>query len=289
MPQNLPLKSYDDSLMSNGSKRPGPKAYLLITLFALLLVLFPFLFWYYTWFGRPLTTGGLDRYFADRSKPRHAQHALVQLSDRLARHENVSRWYPNVIQQSTSSNLELRETAAWVMGQDPTYAPFHEALLQLIHDSQPMVRRNAAPALAAFGDAAARPELVDMLRPYTVHAPANGKLKYRLKLGDYVNPGTLVGHIGDAEVRSAVPGEVRALDRRDGDLVNPGDPVADLSADPNHVWEALRALFLVGQPPDLEDIQRYTRPAPGMPEKVVRQAAETAGAIRTRAERPRSP
>ena len=170
--------------MSNGSKRPGPKAYLLITLFALLLVLFPFLFWYYTWFGRPLTAGDLDRYFADTSKPRHAQHALVQLSDRLARHENVSRWYPQVIRQSTSSNLELRESAAWVMGQDPTYAPFHEALLRLIHDSQPMVRRNAAPALAAFGDAAARPELVDMLRPYTVHAPAGGKLKYRLKPGE---------------------------------------------------------------------------------------------------------
>ena len=62
--------------MANGSKRPGPKAYLLITLFALLMVLFPFLFWYYTWFGRPLTARDLDEYFADKSKPRHAQHAL---------------------------------------------------------------------------------------------------------------------------------------------------------------------------------------------------------------------
>ena len=31
------------------------RAYLLITVFALLLVLFPFLFWYGTWFGRKLT------------------------------------------------------------------------------------------------------------------------------------------------------------------------------------------------------------------------------------------
>ena len=44
----------------------------------------------------------------------------------------------------------------------------HEALLRLIRDPEPMVRRNAATALAAFGDGAARPELVAMLKPYTV-------------------------------------------------------------------------------------------------------------------------
>jgi biotin carboxyl carrier protein len=271
------------SRMSDSSKRPGPKAYLLITLFALLLVLFPFLFWYYTWFGRHLSASDLDEYFADKAHPRHAQHALVQLSDHLARHENVSRWYPSVVAQASSPNLELRETAAWLMGQDVTYAPFHEALRKLVHDPEPMVRRNAAPALAAFGDAEARPELDDMLRPYTVHAPLGGKLKYRLKLGEYVNPGTLVAHIGDTEVRSAVPGEVRSLDFKDGDTVKPGDSLADLSADPNHVWEALRALYLVGQTPDLEAVQRYTHPVPGMPDKVPPQAQSTAEAIQTRA------
>ena len=79
--------------------RPGRKAYLLIALFALLLVLFPFLFWYSTWFGRRLTDSELDRYFADRDKPRHAQHALVQLGERLARHQSVARWYPSVLAQ----------------------------------------------------------------------------------------------------------------------------------------------------------------------------------------------
>ena len=50
-------------------RRPGRKAYLLIAIFALLLVLFPFLFWYNTWFGRKLSDSDIDRYFADRSKP----------------------------------------------------------------------------------------------------------------------------------------------------------------------------------------------------------------------------
>jgi len=267
------------------SRRPGRKAYLLITLFAFLMVLFPFLFWYYTWFGRKLSDSDLDQYFADKSKPRHAQHALVQLGERLSRHQNVTRWYPNVLEQASSPSLELRQTAAWIMGQDRAYAPFHDALLRLLHDPQPMVRRNSALALSGFGDAAARPELVAMLRPYTISAPASGTLKYRLKLGDYVNPGTLIAHIGEVEVRSPVPGAVRDLDGRDGAAVKPGDLLADLSADPNHVWEALRGLYLVGQPDDLEDVERYARPIAGIPEAVARQALLTAQAIRSRTHR----
>jgi biotin carboxyl carrier protein len=263
-------------------RRPGRKAYLLISVFALLLVLFPFLFWYNTWFGRKLSDSDLDRYFTDRAKPRHAQHALVQLGERLNAHQNVSRWYPNVVEQAGSSNPEIRQTTAWIMGQDRQYAPFHEALLKLIHDPQPMVRRNAALSLAAFGDSAARPELVAMLRPFTVTAPAAGVLKYRLKLGNYVNPGTLLAHIGESEVRCPVPGEVRSLERPEGSTVSPGDPLVDLSADKNHIWEALRALYLVGQPADLDDVQRYTRPVAGLPETLVQQAALTVEAIQSR-------
>jgi hypothetical protein len=264
------------------SNRPGRKAYLLISLFALALVLFPFLFWYLTWFGRPLTDSALDDYFHDKDKPRHAQHALVQLGERLSHGFNISRWYPNVLDQAASSNVDLRQTAAWIMGQVKGYEPFHDALLRLIHDPEAMVRRNAALALAAYGDDSARVELVTMLRPYTVTAPTAGTLKYRLKLGDYVNPGTLIAHIGDAEVRAPVPGEVRSLEQKDGASVKTGDAVADLSADKNHVWEALRGLYLVGQTADLEDVQRYTHPVPGMPDTIQRQAELTAKAIEAR-------
>ena len=264
------------------SQRPGRRAYFLITLFALLLVLFPFLFWYLTWFGRKLSDAQIDQYLADQSSPRHAQHALVQIGERISAHRDASRWYPAIIQQSSSPSLELRQTAAWIMGQDRNYPPFHEALLRLIHDPEPMVRRNAAPALSVFGDPAARPELLAMLRPFTITAPAPGTLKYRLKLGDYVNPGTKVALIGEVEVRAAVPGEVRSLERKDGAAVQPGDPLADLSADESHVWEALRALYLVGQPSDLEDVERYVRPVPGMRDTVQRQAAATVEAIQAR-------
>lgn len=254
----------------------------MVAAFALLLVLLPFLFWYQTWFGRKLSDRQIDDYFADTVRPRRAQHALVQIGERLSRGQDVSRWYPQILRQSASSSVELRQTAAWIMGQQRSYEPFHGALLRLAGDPEPMVRRNAALALAAFGDAAARPELIAMLRPVTVTSPRGGNLKYRLKPDEYVNPGTLIARVADTEVRAAVPGAVRALDARDDSPVQPGAPVATISPDKNHVWEALRALYLVGRPEDLEDVRRYTRPVAGMPDTVARQAEATAQAIEAR-------
>ena len=259
------------------------RAYLLIAAFALLLVLLPFLFWYATWFGRKLTDAQIGEYLGDRAKPRHAQHALVQIGERMARRDpTAARWYPQVVQLAASPLIELRQTAAWIMGQDHTYAPFHEALLKLIADPQPMVRRNAALALSNFGDPASRPELLAMLRSYTIVSPAAGVVHYRLKLGEYVNPGTLVAHVGGVEVRSPLPGEVRELSRREGSTAGAGAALVEISADKEHAWEALHALRTVGTKDDLEDIQRYIRGVPGMPEKVQEQALLTVQAIQAR-------
>ncbi len=259
------------------------RAYLLIALFALLLVLFPFLFWYLTWFGRKLSDDQTSAYLSDGARPRHAQHALVQIGERMARHDPaVTRWYPQVVELAASPRIELRETSAWIMGQDHTSAPFHAALLKLLADPQPMVRRNAALALSNFGDPAARPELLAMLRPYSIASPAAGAVHYRLKLGEYVNSGTLVAHVGRTEVRSPLPGEVRDLDRPEGAAVSPGEPLLEISAGPDHAWEALRALWTVGAMDDLDEIQRYTHGVPGMPEKVQEQALLTIQAIRAR-------
>jgi len=76
---------------TSASRRPRKRAYLLITLFAVLLVVFPFLFWYFTWFGRRLSDAEIGPYLADRSKPRHAQHALVQIGERMRRHQAKNR------------------------------------------------------------------------------------------------------------------------------------------------------------------------------------------------------
>jgi hypothetical protein len=278
-----PMAETSSTPRSTSRRRPSKRAYLLITLFALLLVLFPFLFWYVTWFGRALSGPEIDSYLADRSKPRHAQHALVQIGERMSRHDaGVGRWYPAVVELAGSPLIEIRQTAAWIMGQDHTYGPFHHALLKLLRDPQPMVRRNAALALANFGDAAARPELLEMLRPYTIASPEPGTVRYRLKLGEFVNPGTLVARVGGTEVRAPLPGEVLELTRRDGAMAAAGDLLAEVSADKEHAWEALRALWGVGEAEDLEAVERYARGVPGMPERLQEQAMLTIQAIRAR-------
>lgn len=255
-----------------------------MTGFALLLVLFPFLFWYETWFGRRLTDAEITGYLDNAaSKPRKAQHALVQIGERLSRGDlRVRQWYPKVIEVAASPSLELRQTVAWIMGQDHTYEPFHAALLKLLIDSAPMVRRNAALSLTNFGDTAARGELVAMLRSYSITAPAAGNVQYRLKAGEYVNPGTLVGRVGETEVRSPLPGEVMELSRQDGAAVAQGVPLAELSPDQEHVWEALRGLLRVGQKQDLDDVRRYARGASGMPDRVRQQAVLTMQEIESR-------
>lgn len=263
--------------------QPSKRAYLLITLFALALVALPFLFWYGTWFGRNLSDSDIDRYLADHAKPRHAQHALVQIGERMSRGDrSAARWYPRVVELAESPRIELRQTAAWIMGQDHNYAPFHDALLKLLHDPQPTVRRNAALAVSNFGDAAARPELLAMLHPYTVVSPAAGAVRYRLKVGEFVNPGTLVARVGDVEVRAPLPGEVRERSRAEGAQVAAGDPLVELAPDQNHVWEALRALYNVGQREDVDEVQRWARGVPGMPERLQEQALLTLRAIRAR-------
>src|SRR6202165_3126658 len=83
-----------------------------------LIVLMPFLFWWNTWFGRHLSNQQLTEYLHDDKKPRHIQHALVQLGDRMShRDAAVKQWYPDLIRLGNNPVEEVRNTDAWVMGQ----------------------------------------------------------------------------------------------------------------------------------------------------------------------------
>src|SRR4030088_692344 len=88
-----------------------------------LIVLMPFLFWWNTWFGRQLSDKQIEMYLNDDRHPRHIQHALVQLSERM-RHADagVVGWHPQIIRLASSPVEEVRNTDAWVMGQDPSAA-----------------------------------------------------------------------------------------------------------------------------------------------------------------------
>ncbi len=181
---------------------------------------------------------------------------------------------------------EIRVTDAWVMGQDNTSPDFHRALLNLLADPNPMVQRNAALSLVRFADDSGRRQIVAMLRLYEMPSPSGGVVRQRLKPGDVVNPGTMVGHInvGDRaskEVRAVVPGTLQRWTVPDGASVTQGQPILTLAPSESMVWEALRALYLVGRAEDLPDVDRFTRGAAGFSPQIAQQAQATSRAIRS--------
>jgi hypothetical protein len=275
----------------------GPRWKIGIIVIALLFVVMPFWFWRSTWFGLPLTDKQIEENLADVENPRKAQHALTQISEHILRGDpSAKRWYPQVLALGSSKNDELRITAAWVMGQDNTYAEFHQALLPLLADGNPMVRHNAALSLVRFGDAGGRADIVAMLRPYAMPAPQAGTLAPRLKVDDAVNPGTLLARIKfkapgnpleqELEVRSKVPGRIERWIAQDGATVAVGEEFVLIAPSHDMIWEALRALYLVGQAEDLPDVERFLRRTEGMPAQIATQAGITAQKIRERSRTP---
>jgi biotin carboxyl carrier protein len=254
-------------------------------------VMMPFMLWYMTTFSRPLSDADLAAYFTDSLHPRRAQHALSQIADRIispnpAIRASAKPWYPQVVKSSTEGSDELRVTAAWVMGQDNQSPEFHEALLRQIHDANPMVQRNAALSLVRFGDSSGHDIVASMLTPYSMAAPNSGTLAIRLKVGDVINPGTMVAHINTAgesrEVRSEVPGTILQWLTTDGSQVQAGAPMMLVDPSPEMAWESLRALYLIGQKDDLAAVNRYVRGVDGISSQIQQQAELSAHAISSR-------
>src|SRR5579872_244804 len=256
---------------------------------AWLIVLMPFLFWWSTWFGRQLSDAKLNEYLHDVNKPRHIQHALVQLSDRMSRHDPVAKkYYPDMVALADYPSIEIRNTDAWAMGQDTSVPEFHQALLKMLHDPELMVRGNAALALVRFGDASGKPQILELLQPANIVAPASGKITDTAKPGTAVRRGGLVAKLqsgGQAlEARSPITGRVRTVDVPRGRQVASGAQLAVIDPGEDQVWEALRALYVIGTPDDLPLILPYEREQPDLPDRIRQQAILTEHAIRQRSQ-----
>src|SRR5882724_422903 len=265
---------------------------LLFFLTAWLICLMPFLFWWNTWFGRQLPDKQLVEYLNDEKKPRHIQHALVQIGERMGKHDaSVTRWYPELIRLATHHIEEVRNTDAWVMGQDTSGTGFHEALLKMLGDSSATVRGNAALSLVRFGDATGRPQIVALLQPAEVRVPASGPISESTPQSSWSDNGRIASVVDTAapdtnlreggvvaklgvttaanatsvvELRSPITGRVRTIETQPGRQVRPGDLVAVIDPATEQVWEALRALYLVGRPEDLDAIRLYERDLPSI-------------------------
>jgi hypothetical protein len=282
---NTPVSPISDT----PAKTMGKRVTLIIYGVAFLMVLIPFLFWKETWFGRKLSDQEMVNYLASDAKPRSIQHALLQISEKLSQghKEEVKKWYPLMLALANHPMPEVRVTVAWSLGQDNQEASFRDSLRLLLKDPNTLVRRNAALSLVRFGDDSGRAELVSILRPVPLTSPQNGTIAFRLKEDDSVSPGTLIARIRTAdgepnEFRSPLPG---FLDKKlvdDGKEVGMGDQILLLSPAEEEVWEALRALYLVGQPEDITEIEPFTGKAPHMAERTRQQARLTLEAIKKR-------
>lgn len=258
-----------------------------ILLLAGLFVAATFLAWYFSWFGRELSHEDISKYLADEKNPRHVQHALLQIQQRMERGDQEAKnWYPRLITLSGSPETEFRLTVAWLMGFDNQSQEFHQTLSKLLRDPEPIVRRNAALALLRFNDSSGREELLSVLRPYSLKAPADGVVASSLQEGATVGRRALLARIQEAdgevvELRSPLPGRIGRIFKPNGSQVSREDDLLSLNSDEDSVWEALRGLALVGTAEDLPLVQSYADSSE-VSGRIKEQAGLTAKAISRR-------
>jgi hypothetical protein len=245
-------------------RRRGPGSGPILIL-AGLFIAATFLAWYFSWFGRELSDTDISKYLADEKNPRHVQHALLQIQERVERGDaNVKTWYPQLVALSNNPETEFRLTVAWLMGFDNSSPDFHNALSKLLHDQEPIVRRNAALALVRFNDNSGREELVSVLKPYVLKAPADGVVASSMHEGTNVNRRTPLARIEQSdgkvvELRSPLPGRVNQIFKPNGSQTTHDDDLLSLNSDEQSIWEALRGLAIIGTKDDLPLIESYAQ------------------------------
>ncbi len=287
---------------SSPPKSP-PKWPIFLLLAAALIV--PAILWQRVWIGTGLSDEEIMQRLRRPTNARRLQHACEQISRRMqADPQNARQFYDLLVPLADHPDEEIRYVVAWCMGEDDTrYEPFHAALLRLADDPTPRVRYNAALALARFGDPAAREVLGEMLADYPVKAvwdgeSTEGTIVELLAPSDPVRPGTQLALIAadpiavdkrqPLPVLSPLDGKLGRLSVKPGDRISRGDPLCVIQPDDQQVYEALRALVIVGRGEDLDDVGRFLQADPRFSgaarAQIQAQARLTADAIRRRQE-----
>lgn len=241
----------------------------------------PALFLYQTWFGVELSDARMVEYLHDTVKGRHVQHALEQMTHRMETDpEAAQKFYPDVIHASRHEEAAVRAMAAWTMGFDAEAEAFRVPLEEMLLDESIIVRYNAALSLSKFQDESALPVLRDMLRPLKITAPTGGKVTGLLDAGRRIDMNAQLAFLDDetlgrVSIKAPLKCEVGAVYVSEGAVVQEGEELMSLNPAWEQVWEALRAMYLLGGEEDLGDVRRYTTLLPDMPPALLTQAQLT--------------
>ena len=161
-----------------------------------------------------------------------------------------------------------------------------------------MVRGNAALSLVRFGDASGREQIVALLQPEHVFAPSAGRIIDTAHMGTAIHQGGIVaklqpamppaanspgGESATAEIRSPISGRIHSISAPTGETVAAGAEIATVDPGDEQVWEALRALYLIGRVEDLAAIRTYERESRDIPDRIRQQALLADQTIRSRA------
>ena len=270
-----------------GRNRLSFRSKLLLLTIGIIAVFIPLEFWRGVWFGSRLSEEDLREALAEPAPERRIQHALTQLEEEIRRGgSGAARWYPQIIALGRHPRLEIRLQVAWVLGQDNQSPEFQRALNGLLQDPHALVRRNAALGLARFNDLQALPHLRAMLQSYPLRAPQKGRIQeLSVKLSEWLQRDQLVARLqtdsGSREITVPLSGRVMEVPVVAGMEVDQGSLLLRLEPQLEHVWEALRALYLIGGESELALVESY-QDNPRYSSQLRQQAANTAARISSR-------
>ncbi|MAE75662.1 MAG: hypothetical protein CMJ85_02190 [Planctomycetes bacterium] len=279
--------------------RKGPRVIILIPLLVACILL-PFVFWKQTWFGEALGAEDIITRIDAISGPntqqrdlRRAQHAIEQISKRVATHAKTGKgdpkqFYAKVIALAGHEEAVIRETVAWLMGEDAKEPSFAKPLRALVADDQPIVRRNAALSLGKRRDLAALPVLRAMLLPFPIQAPAAGEIVGIVPSVYGVCRGVEIARIRTASgsvetVRTPVlGGKTGRVLASKGGTVAAGAIICSVMPSSREVFYALICLHEIGTAAELPLLKPYLEPSADYGRKVAEQAKRTRVAIEKR-------
>ncbi|MBZ5574234.1 MAG: arginase family protein, partial [Acidobacteriia bacterium] len=166
---------------------------------------------------------------------------------------------------------------------DTTDGGLGEVITELYTAAVGLLDDNKFP-VGLGGEHALTPPLVSAVaRKYkslnVLHIGAHAELRHEYQ-GYAASPACTMRRV--VETCPAVQVGIRSISALEGSHVSMGQEIAAIAPDTEQVWEALRALYLIGQPQDIAAILPYERELPDISDRVRQQAAETERAIRAR-------